>query len=245
MGRLRRAWLTLASEVAWRIPGRPARLLAAFALAERGSMLDMLSAVEHTGRRELRKKYFRHALDEARHARLFAARVRALGGVGRAEAALEDSGQLVDAGIIGGQTLFERLGEEEFLSFVYVAEADAVEQFNVYLARRLPDPETCATLSHILKDEHFHVSYSRAEVERAAAAGRPMARSVTLHRLRRVWQGWLRFSRDFGAMMTGLWLGATYLIVVGPFRLLGRLEPGGWQRPTGGSSALDDARREG
>lgn len=244
MGLLRRAWLTLASEVAWRIPGRPQRLLAAFALAERGSMLDMLSAVEHTERRELRRRYFRHALDEARHATLFAGRVRALGGLGRAEAALEDSGQLVDAGIVGGQTLFERLGEEEFLSFVYVAEADAVEQFEVYLRRRLPDPETCATLSRILKDELFHVSYSRTEVERAAAAGRPMTLSMARHRWRRVWQGWLRFSRDFGARMGALWLGFAYLTVVAPFRLFARLEPGGWQRPERGGSTLDAARRE-
>lgn len=244
MGWLRRTWLTVASELAWRIPGRPQRLLAAFALAERGSMLDMLSAVEHTQRRELRRKYFRHALDEARHATLFAGRVRALGAVGRAEAALEDSGQLVDAGIVGGKTLFERLGEEEFLSFVYVAEADAVEQFEVYLRRRLPDPETCATLSRILKDEVFHVSYSRAEVERAAAAGRPMARSISRHRWQRIWQGWLRFSRDFGAVMSSLWLGVVYAVVVGPFRPFARLEPGGWQAPERGLSTLEAARRE-
>jgi hypothetical protein len=244
MGLLRRAWLTIASELAWRIPGRPQRLLAAFALAERGSMLDMLSAVELTQRRDLRKKYFRHALDEARHAALFAGRVRALGRGDRAEAALEDSGQLVEGGFVGGQTLFERLGEEEFLSFVYVAEADAVEQFEVYLTRRLPDPETCATLGRILKDEHFHVSYTRAEVERAAAAGRPMARSAAMHRWRRVWQGWLRFTRDFGARMAGVWLGLAYLIAVGPFRLLARLEPGGWQRPERGLSTLAAARSE-
>lgn len=245
MGLFRRAWLTVVSEVAWRIPGRPQRLLAAFALAERGSMLDMLSAVELTERRGLRKLYFRHALDEARHAALFAGRVRALGAIGRAEAAIEDSGQLVEAGVVAGTTLFERLGEEEFLSFVYVAEADAVEQFEVLLARRLPDPETAATLHRILKDEHFHVSYARTEVERAAAAGRPMRRSMALHRWRRVGQAWLRFSSDFGALMGGFWLGLAYVVGVGPFRLLGRLEPGGWQRPERGGSSLAAARTEG
>ncbi len=247
MGVLRRMWLTVASEVSWRLPGRPQRLLAAFALAERGSMLDMLAAVEATDRRELRKKYFLHALDEGRHALVFAERVRALGQLGRAEAAIEDSGKLVEAGIVGGRTLFERLGEPEFLTFVYVAEADAVEQFRVYLDRGLPDTRTQDELRGILKEETFHVSYSRAEVDRYRKEGLPVDWWATRLRLRRLWEGWLRFSRDFGAVMSAFWLGVLYLLVMAPFRLLARLEPGGWQTPAGrpGGDPLVAARMEG
>ena len=247
MGWLRRAYLTVASELSWRVPGRPQRLLAAFALAERGSMLDMLAAVEATERRDLRKKYFLHALDEGRHALVFAERVRALGQLGRAEAAIEDSGQLVEAGIVGGRTLFERLGEPEFLTFVYVAEADAVEQFKVYLERGLPDAATQAELRGILKEEAFHVSYSRAEVDRYRKEGLPVDRWATRLRLRRLWEGWLRFSRDFGGVMSGLWLGLLYVLVLGPFRLFGRLEPGGWQSVPvrAGVDPLAAARQEG
>lgn len=245
MGWLRSAYLTVASEFSWRVPGRAQRLLAAFALAERGSMLDMLSAVEATSRRDMRKKYFLHALDEARHAILFADRVRALGEVGRAEAALEDSGQLLEAGIIGGKSLFERMGEVEFLAFVYVAEADAVEQFHVYLNRRLPDQATQDQLRVILKDEVFHVSYSRAEVDRYRKEGLPMEAIVRKVRRRRLWEGWNRFSRDFGSFMSGIWLTLLYFLALGPFRLFARLEPGGWHalvRP--GGDALSLARSE-
>ena len=246
MGVFRRAWLTVASEFSWRMPGRPQRLLAAFSLAERGSMMDMLAAVEATTRRDMRRKYFVHALDEGRHAKIFADRVRDLGQAGRADAALEDSGQLLQAGIVGGQTLFERFGEEKFLAFVYVAEADAVEQFNVYLERGLPDDATQATLRTILKDEVFHVAYSRAEVEKLRKEGRAVDKMCRDLRLARVWERYLRFSRDVGSFMSGIWLTILYFVVLAPFRLLARTEPGGWQpAATPGVDRLAAARAEG
>ena len=229
MGAIRRALLLPASMLAWRLPGRPRRLLSAFSLAERGSMVDMLAAAEATPRRDMRRKDFLHALDEGRHARIFADRVKALGGTTRTEAALEDAGRLLDQGVVGGQTLFERFGERDFLAFVQVAEADAVEQFKVYIDHNLPDAETTAQLRAILKDEAFHVSYSKHEVDRYRNEGHPVDRVMRMIRLRRLWEGWLRFSRDFGAVMSGLWLGLLYIVLVAPFRLLARVEGGGWR----------------
>lgn len=191
-------------------------------------MMDMLAAVEATTRRDMRRKYFIHALDEGRHARIFADRVREFGQTGRADAALEDSGQLVEAGIVGGKTLFERFGEEKFLAFVYVAEADAVEQFNVYLERGLPDPATQTTLRTILKDEVFHVAYSRAEVEKLRKEGHAVDKMCRDLRIARVWERYLRFSRDMGTFMSGIWLTILYFVVLAPFRLLARTEAGGW-----------------
>ncbi len=248
MGQLRRALLTPVSEIAWRLPGWPRRLLAEFSLAERGSMVDMLAAAQATPRREMRRKYFLHALDEGRHATIFADRVRALspGRADRAEAVIEDAGLLQDHGIVGGQTLFERLGELDFLAFVYVAEADAVEQFGVYLDRNLPDAETSASLRAILKDEAFHVSYSRAECERYRKDGKPVDQAIRAVRWRRFKEGWMRFTRDFGEWTSGFWLLVLYFVAVGPFRVLARVETGGWKvvaRP--GAAGLAAARLEG
>lgn len=252
MGRLRRIGLTLVSEISWRIPGWPRRLLASFSQTERGSAFDMFAAAEQTDRPDLRRKYFIHALDEARHAGLFGARARAMGRGGRAAAALSDAGYLQEHGIVGGRTLHERLGELEFLSFVYVAEADAVEQFDVYRARRLPDAETDAMLERILKDEAFHVSYSRAELERFRREGRGAEVDAALSRVRwrRVWEAWLRFSRELGALMTSIWLVLLYGLLLAPFRLVARLEPGGWQVPPRAGARdprglLEAARSEG
>ncbi len=229
---LRHAWWVVASHVAWRVPGRPRRMLRAFSVAERGSMIDMLSAVERTSRRDLRRKYFRHALDEWRHARLFAERAAALGDGSREEAAVDEAGTLVEQGVAGGLTLHERLDEHTFHVFVHLAEADAVERFHVVLDHALPDVATREALRGILKDEQFHVSYSRAEVERWRKAGGDLDGARRRLRLEQTREAWLRVSRDVGSLVTGLWLGLLYLVVVAPFALLARLasrEPSGWR----------------
>jgi hypothetical protein len=218
--------------VAWRLPGWPLRFVSSFRESERGSAIDMLAACELSPRRELRKRYFRHALDETRHAGLFHAQAVAKGGGhDRTRAALMDAGTVQRHGIVDGQTMFERLGELEFLAFVWVAEGDAVEQFNVYQDWKLADPGTSATLTTILKDEHFHVSYSRAELEkmRKEGAGDGVEKAVRRVRWRRLREGWLRFSGHIGHAVTSIWLALAYLLVVAPFRLLARAERGGWQ----------------
>ncbi len=233
MGMLRQTWIGLVSELSWRLPGWPVRLLTGFSQAERGSCYDMLAAVEQTERRELRLKYFRHAMDESRHAGLFLGRARALGGMDRTQAVVADAGYLTEHGIVGGETLIERKGELDFLAFVHVAESDAVEQFKVYLDRDLPDPDTRATLERILRDERFHVTYSRAALEhyRSLGRGREVDRAVLKVRWDRLKEAWLRASLRLGNLVSGLWLLLMYLVLVGPFRLIARLEGGGWAAP--------------
>lgn len=223
----------LLGQVSWRLRNGPQRMLTSFSQAERGSFYDMLAAAEQTERRELRRRYIEHALDESRHAGLFLDRVRQLGSADRTQAVLADSAYLADKGIVGDETLFERLGEQRFLAFVHVAEADAVEQFHTYLSMGLPDPETDRMLRGILKDEAFHVAYTRAALEPYIADGNEAQvrwdlRWVRWHRL---WEGWKRFSHRIGTFMSTLWLGVLYLVVVGPFSLFERRAPGGWTSP--------------
>lgn len=233
MGAIRRAWLQAISGVSWRLPQWPQRLLTAFSHAEQGSYYDMLAAAELTDDRRMRRKYLEHALDEIRHCALFRDRVRALGATSRAQAAAWNANVLTEHGIVGGQTLFERLGELEFMAFVYIAERDAVEQFSVYLDRELPDPGTQAMLQNILRDETFHVSYSKAALQRFRDDGRgaEVDRALRQVRWRRVKESWLRFSRDLGHIVSGVWIMALYALVLPPFALLGRLEKPGWQAP--------------
>ncbi len=233
MGRARQLWIAAASEISWRLPGWPVKLMSSFSQTERGSAIDMWAATELTERREMRRKYFLHALDESRHAILFRDRARALGGNDRTRAVFEDAGYLHEQGIVGGQTLFERLGELEFLAFVYVAEADAVEQFDVYQARKLPDLESREMLARILRDEAFHVSYSRMALEGYRKEGRGDEVDAALRQVRwnRIKERWLRFSLNMGSVVSGIWLNLMYALVIGPFRLFARLEPGGWLSP--------------
>lgn len=245
MGRLRQLYLTCVSEISWRIPGRPARFLAQFSQAERGNAYDMLAAAELTERRELRRKYLEHALDESAHSRIFRDRARALG-MGRQEDALVDIGYLHDHGIVGGQTLFERLGELDFLAFIHVAEGQALEQFEVYKRRNLVDPVTQVQLDGIRKDELFHMTYSGAELEHYRQAGRSteVRKAIWGVHWRRIKEKWLAFSRQIGDVVSGVWLLLMYTVVVGPFRVLARAEDPGWQPREGHNTDLSTARAQ-
>jgi hypothetical protein len=247
MSMLRRTWIRLTGTFAWRLPARRRRLLLAFSRAEQGSALDMLAAVRTTPRRDLRLKYFRHAMDEWRHSGLFRQAAAQQGGLDAAESGREEAGLLLEHGIVGGRTLFERMGEHDFLAFVYVAESDAVEQFDVYRTNDLPDEHTRLMLPAILKDEAFHVSYSRQELLSAQDEPVPIERVPAVRRVRwnRLKEGWLRFSRDTGVVVGSVWLSALYVLVIAPFRLVARLDGGGWQTPTPDARPLlDQARSE-
>ena len=225
MGWLRQRWIQLTGIVSWSRDKGRANLMSKFAATERGSAYDMLSAIESTERREMRRKYLEHALDEARHARIFRSRALALG-VPRAQAALVDVGYLGDHGIIAGKTLFERMGEIEFLAFVFDAEARGLEQFNVYLASSRTDQLTKDALTEIAKDEHFHMSYSRAALEKYGANEKDkILRRVVWRRYK---EAWLRFGNIVGIFVSRIWLLLIYFIIVAPFRLLARKEKDGW-----------------
>jgi len=233
MGVVKQIWVALTGTLAWRIPRRARHLLWAFSRAELGSALDMLAAVEATERRDLRKKYFRHAMDEWRHSVIFREQAQSMGPTDAELAGRDEAGMLVENGIVGGRTLFERLGERDFLAFVYVAEGDAVEHFEVYHRLRLPNAGTLAAMDGILKDEVFHVTYSRAELDRMAQGGqgKEARRAILRTRWNRLKERWMRLSRDIGAVTSAVWLTALYLLVIWPFRLIARLDGGGWQVP--------------
>ena len=207
----------------WRVlPGRAATKLAEFSHTEAGSGLDMLSAVEETDRHELRLRYYRHALDELKHSRLFREQAAALAGSqSRAQAVINDSDYILEQGINTRESLFSQLGEGEFLAFVWVHEARGAEQFEVYADLLKDDPSTAAMFDEIARDERFHIAYSRAELGRVLS---PTAarRAVFRVRARRLWQGWLRASHRLGDAVARFWLTLLYVFVIGPFSLVAR-----------------------
>lgn len=224
----RRDWLLWAiSNVVWRIPGRDSIKMAGFSHTEAGSGLDMLAAVEETPRREMRAKYFRHALDELKHARLFRTRALELqkGQRTRAQAMLDDSSFIREHGINDADSLFSKFGELEFLAFVWIAERQGAKQFDVYADLMREDPDSCAMFEEIADDERFHIAYSRAELDRYEEAGQSqeVQEAVTRVKRRRLLEAWLRFSVVMGDFMSKLWLGLLYGFVIGPSSIIARL----------------------
>jgi len=228
MGMMARDWpLWVISSFVWRMPGKTSLKLAGFSHTEQGSGLDMLAATEETTRREMRARYFRHALDELKHAVMFKKRAAALApeAKNRATAVLEDTSFIASHGINQSESLFQQLGELEFLAFVWVAEKRAVEQFDVYTDILKQDTQTVDLFNQIFGDERFHVSYSRAELDRYAAEGQAKEVKSAIFRVRRrrLLEIWLRFSRVLGDFMSKLWLGLIYLLIVGPSSIMARL----------------------
>lgn len=226
----------------WRVlPGRASTKMAGFSHTEQGSGLDMLAAVHQTPRRDLRRKYYRHALDELKHSAMFAKRARALAtSWSRADAVLQDSGFIQSQGINDKETLFEKYDEIEFLAFVWVHEKQGARQFALYADLLSDDADTSVMFEEIARDERFHIAYSRQELDRYADKGEASAVRSAVWRVqwRRLWQGWLRFSHNLGAVVSGFWLSIMYLLFFGPFSVIARLT----ERATGGLQPVEQDR---
>ena len=224
----RRDWLLWSiSSIIWRIPGKASLKMAGFSHTEQGSGLDMLAATEETPRRDMRARYFRHALDELKHAGMFKRRALALAPASqsRAAAVLSDSAFITEHGINQSESLFQQLGELEFLAFVWIAERRGAQQFDVYADLMKEDVETQTMFEEIAGDERFHIAYSRAELDKYETEGlaKEVKSAVFRVRRRRFLEAWLRFSHVLGDFMSKLWLGIIYFLIIGPSSLLARL----------------------
>ena len=229
MGTIRQMWIRCTGMVSWRKASHQAYLMSKFAATEQGSSYDMLSAIENTQYPELKHKYLHHAIDEARHARLFRSRAFALG-VDREQAARIDIGYLHDNGIVGGETLCERLGEHKFLAFVHDAENRGLEHFLIYLNSPHTDAQTKEALQGITKDEHFHRAYSKAALEKyVPEQADSLLRAV---RIRRYKEAWMRMAKSMATTLSSFWLTLFYVVFVTPFRIFTRPEPAGWIQTT-------------
>ena len=239
------------SWIVWRlVPGRGATKMAEFSHTEYGSGLDMLCAVEETSRREMRRRYYQHALDELNHAELFRKRAKALQKNERTQAVLFDSGYMNDRGITGERSLFSQMNEVEFLAFVWIHEKRGAQQFDIYANLMSEDKITTQMFDKIAKDERFHIAYSRKALDTFQKNGEIDRVKLAIRKIhyQRLLHAWMRFAHRLGQVVTGVWLTLIYFLLVGPFSLLARLlepAPMGLETVTEASSAIERAREMG
>lgn len=209
-------YASLLAPIAWRIPGHPAKMLHGFAHAEQGSMIDLLAAANLTPSPARRALYLRHALDEGRHAGMFAKRSSELARA-RGEASLGPV-------IADTERLFERLGEARFLAFVHLGEARARAQFAAHIraCKRTGDERSAALLEAISADEAQHARYTRELLIELVGSEREARRAV---RRAIAWEA-LRLWRRAGRALSGRLYAALMMIVflaAAPLALLVRL----------------------
>ena len=232
--------LRAVAPLVWRSARSVAAKLEGFAATEAGSALDMLKAAELAEDPLLRRLFFRHAMDEARHAQLFRDAARALAA---------DSGpteyQLIHA---RRQNLFARLPLTDFLAFVHLAEQRGELQFQV-LRRHFEDvPDLERLFARIAKEERFHVTYSGRWLETRRQSGHAgeVRRALFTVRARAAWEAWRRAGRTLGDLTSRVLLSVIYLAVLPVFALLSRVADApkrGWQKRPGLEADLDAARR--
>ena len=215
----------------WADPARRARKLLQFAEVEADGSRDLVRAAELTHDPALRRQFLAHARDEARHAAMFRARGLAL----RASFAGSGGIALLPDWIAPGERRLDELPADgaavgALLAFIHLSESAAARDFAVYGSVLDHDPLTGAVFHRILRDEEFHMRYSRAELERIAPDRH--RRLLWAARLRRLWQAYLRLAMGIAGMIAAVILTAQYFILLPPFAWLAKRaatrEQSGW-----------------
>ena len=214
----------MTAPIAFYSRARTAKQLFTFALAEQESMLELRAAAALCPVPARKALYLRHALDEERHATIFAAHAaeirRAIGKPpwGHPRTSCE--------------SLYARLGEIGFLAFVHRGEMRGRSQFEVYekYFEGRGDDKLRAMFAALIGDEKGHESYTGALLlEEAGPSGARKAMAKVV--LWEAFRGWRRAGQGiakwvYAASMTVLFT------TLAPFALFVRLvKParGGWK----------------
>jgi len=200
-------WL---NPLVWSLPGNVARKLAGFAATEAESVLEMRAAAALTTDATRRALYLEHALDEARHARVFAR-------------AASDAAVATGNDIPGHPThvtpedLFERLGETRFLAYVHLGERRGRRQFETYrdhFTDRAPHLSTM--FQGLLVDELRHETYTFEQLVLVAGSLAGATRELRRAAAWEAWRTWLRLGRTLTAQVYFVLMLVVY-VAIAPF----------------------------
>lgn len=216
----------------WRDARRCARKLLRFAETEADGGRDLARAAELTRDALLRRLYLRHAVDEQRHAELFRRRAGALLSSSGARGAIEAN--WFAPGERGLDDLrVEEEDDDGLLAFLHLSERAAARRFAIYESVLRHDPETRRVFTEILRDEAFHMNYTKTQLERVSP--RRYRRALWAARVSRLWKGYLRVALAIAGLLGTLVLVLQYFLVLPLFafaarRAERRLAPG-WVKP--------------
>jgi hypothetical protein len=217
----------------WRDADRSARKLLTFAATDADGGRDLSRAAERTSDPLLRRLFLRHAADEQRHADLFRARGRTILAHLGSRRAGRFEGRWITPGERGPDDLrVEAAGDPSLLAFLHLSERAAAGRFAVY-RDVIGDAATREVFQRVLQDEVFHMSYTRAQLERIVPEhhGRHLWRARAV----RLWKAYLRVAMAIAGAIGTLVLLAQYFLVLPVFAALAkraaRREPPGWSAP--------------
>jgi hypothetical protein len=215
----------------WGDAARRGLRLLRFAEVEADGGRDLVRASELTGDARLRRLYLRHADDERRHADIFRQRgMELLHAYPPGDLSLPASDWLApgergldDVNVEGGR-------DGPLLAFLHLSEANAARDFALYRDAVGDDARTSAVFERILRDEEFHMNYTRAELARVSP--KKHGRLLWGARLNRLWKAYLRFAVWLAGLIGAVVLTIQYFVLVPPFAWISKRaakrEPEGW-----------------
>ena len=215
----------------WKAEARRARKLLAFAATEADGGRDLARAAEVTPDALLRRLYLRHAMDEQRHAELFTRRARdILAGLPRPGAGGFQANWLAPGERGLDDLEVARGGDEALLAFLHLSEKAAAGRFALYRDVLEHDNATREVFGQVLRDETFHMNYTRSQLVRVA----PDRHRARLWRARasRLWKAYLRIAIGLAGILGRIMLTIQYFVILPVFVLLARRaarrEKAGW-----------------
>lgn len=233
----------------WNDPVRTLRTLESFSETEADGGRDLVVAARKVSDPELREHLIRHAEDEERHARLFrdrAAALRSTAGIATVNEGPDRPydlsrgrpGSEVDAHGFFSAGLIEELGEVDYVAMLHVAECRAAEIFEVHRSLNDHDAATAEVFDEILKDEKYHMAYTKRFLDRwsGEGRGREVEKGLKSARSSRFIGAWkrlgIRSAAGFGRVLLFVILWTLLL----PFALLSKLTKAsaGWREPNPG-----------
>jgi rubrerythrin len=193
---------------------------------------DLVRAAELTQDPLLRRLYLVHADDECRHARLFRDRGVELLNENPANGSSTYQADWLAPGERGLDDLrVEQERDGPLLAFLHLSEKAAARSFANYRDALPDDPATRGVFEKVLRDEEFHMNYTRAQLSRIEPE--KQRKLIWRARLSRLWKGYLRLAMALAGLVSGVVLTVIYFVVIPPFALLtkraARRETEGWK----------------
>jgi hypothetical protein len=205
----------------WIDPHRRLRKLFRFAETEEEGGRDLSRAAEVTSDALLRRLFLRHAADEQRHADLFRARGRTL----FAELGARDGATLEANWLSPGERGLDALEVDQarpdaLLAFLHLSEKAAAGRFVLYRDVLEADPLTRDVFADVLRDEVFHMGYTRSQLARIA----PRKQGLALWKARagRLWKAYLRVAAGIASIFGTVLLTLQYFLLLPLFALIAR-----------------------
>ena len=207
------SWLNPIQHWVWRDPVRRGHRLLRFAEVEADGGRDLARAAELTPDPKLRRLYLRHAQDEQRHAEIFRRRGRELLRAHSCETAPAWQPDWLAPGERGlDDVSVEAGGDGPLLAFLHLSEAAAARSFVTYRDAVRQDWETQTVFATILKDEEFHMTYTRHELARVSRNKQGWL--LWKARFSRLWKGYLRLAVAIGGAIGAIILTLQYFILL-------------------------------